>query len=226
MSVRTVQDADVQVAGGGVREPLPKLANEFQIERPDALDRIRRVVNEVGPPGKIDRRPRERFVHREEEEAVSADAFLVAERGFEGGAERDPDVFDGVMPVDFEVAVDAQLEIDERVRREKGQHMIEKADSGRNFRRAGSVEVDFQPNLRFLGVALDRRRSRHFTFSYFISDSILFFRRRFNFATLCRNAPRRFLFIGVFRSEIERAGLSPSKSLAPVEPPVEPFRSR
>jgi hypothetical protein len=104
--------------------------------------------------------------------------------------------------------------------------MIEKADSGRNFRRAGSVEVDFQPNLRFLGVALDRRRSRHFTFSYFISDSILFFRRRFNFATLRRNAPRRFLFIGVFRSEIERAGRSPSKLLASVEPPVEPFRSR
>ena len=82
--------------------------------------------------------------------------------------------------------------------------MIEKADSGRNFRRAGSVEVDFQSNLGFLGVALDRRRSRHFTFSYCNYVSILFSRRRFPI----RDAPPKPV-------SDSRARRSPSQAIIP-----------
>ena len=54
-------------------------------------------------------RDAERLVHRHDEVAGAVDAAAVAERGRHRLAERDADVFDGVVLVDVEVAGRAQL---------------------------------------------------------------------------------------------------------------------
>ena len=58
-------------------------------------------------PAEIDGGDGERFVHRHDEIAGAVDALLVAERAIDSLAERDADVFDGVVLVDVEVALAA-----------------------------------------------------------------------------------------------------------------------
>ena len=56
------------------------------------------------PAAQIDRRDRERFVHRHHEVAGAVDALAVAERLGHRLAERDAEILDGVVLVDVEIA--------------------------------------------------------------------------------------------------------------------------
>lgn len=46
-----------------------------------------------------------------------------------------------------------RADVDERVARELFQHMIEKADAGRDFGDAGAAEIDLDIDIGFLGLA-------------------------------------------------------------------------
>ena len=55
--------------------------------------------------------------------------------------EHDGDVLDRVVLVHPQVARAVQVEVDQRVRGERGQHVVEHADAGRDRRAAGAVEA-------------------------------------------------------------------------------------
>ena len=68
----------------------------------------------MGAAAEIDGDDANRFVHRHDEVAGAVDAAARAERGLDGFAERDPDVLDGVVLVDVEIALGAHAEIEAR----------------------------------------------------------------------------------------------------------------
>jgi hypothetical protein len=60
------------------------------------------------------------------------------------------------MGIDVQVALGLDAEVDARVARQQIEHMVEKADAGRDRRHAGAVEIDRDLDVGFLGGALDR----------------------------------------------------------------------
>ena len=97
------------------------------------------------PAAEIDRRDRQRLVHRHHEIAGAIDAALVADRREHRFAERDADVFDGVMLIDVEIAGGLHLQIEPAVARDQIEHVIEKADAGLVLEAALAVERQRRP---------------------------------------------------------------------------------
>ena len=60
---------------------------------------------------------------------ITANAFFIAKRLFEGLAQGNPDIFNRVMLVDLKVTFAGDRHIKERMAREKRQHMIKKTDT-------------------------------------------------------------------------------------------------
>ena len=77
------------------------------------------------PAAEIDRRDRERLVHRHHEVAGAVDAAAVAERLRHRLAERDAEILDGVVLVDVEIAGRLHRQVEPAVRREQLQHVVE-----------------------------------------------------------------------------------------------------
>ena len=99
---------------------------------------------------------RQRLVHRHMHIGIAGDALHVAERLLHRLAERDADVLGGVVVVDVQVALGLDRDVDARVARQQIEHVVEEADAGRNRRDAPAVEVDFDLDVGFLGLALHR----------------------------------------------------------------------
>ena len=65
---------------------------------------------------------------------IAGDALHVAERLLHRLAERDADILGGVMMVDMQVALGLDLDVDARMPRQQIEHVVEKADAGRDRR--------------------------------------------------------------------------------------------
>ena len=113
------------------------------------------VPDEERPPRKVERRPDQRVVHREVARPIAPDAALVAERLRQRPPERDADVLDGVMVVDLEVALGADVQVDHRMPRQLVEHMVEEADAGLAVVLAAAVEVDPHRQRRLGGRPAD-----------------------------------------------------------------------
>jgi hypothetical protein len=66
-----------------------------------------------------------------------------------------------MMEIDVQVALGFQRNVDQRVACELLQHVIEKADAGRDLIRARAVEIDGRLDLGLLGGAIDGGLSLH-----------------------------------------------------------------
>ena len=64
-------------------------------------------------------------------------------------AQRDSDVFDGVVLVDIEIAARDEIEIEAAVPRDLLEHVIEEANARIDARLAAAVEIQLQPDIRF-----------------------------------------------------------------------------
>ena len=62
-------------------------------------------------------------------------------------------ILDGMVLVDMQIALRPDIDIDQRMAGELFQHMVEKADAGRDFGGAGAIEIDANVNPGFLGLA-------------------------------------------------------------------------
>jgi len=99
------------------------------------------VELEVGPAGDVDDdagdgpRPGDLAV------GEADDTALVAQRLLEGLAQRDGDVLDGVVFVHHQVTLAGDGEVEQAVRRERIQHVVEEADAGVDRGVAVAVEV-------------------------------------------------------------------------------------
>ena len=155
-----VLEFHVEVCAGFVGECLKELLAEGEVEVADVpVGGMAEVGHEVWAVGEVYGDAHEGFVHREDEEAVAVHAGLVADGLLDGLPEDDADVFYGVVVVDVYVALGLDLEVENAVARKKFEHVVEERYARVDFVIAGTVEIDFEFNLGFLGVAYNFCRS-------------------------------------------------------------------
>ena len=150
-----VHGFDVDVGFGAAGEAIEEVGEEFGLEVAYEAN-LYLVVDDVGDAaGEVDGGDGEGLVHGHDEVAGAEDALLVAERLVEGLAERDADVFDGVVLVDVEVAGAGEGEVEATVAGEEFQHVVEEADAGGDLVDALAVDSELQRDLRLGGGAFD-----------------------------------------------------------------------
>ena len=86
---------------------------------------------------------------------------LVAERLGNRLADDDAGIFGGVVEIDVQIALGLERDVDQRVAGQLLQHVIEKADAGRDVVGARAVEIDGRGDLGLLGLARDRGLPLH-----------------------------------------------------------------
>src|SRR6185437_10868916 len=84
---------------------------------------------------------------------------LVAERLAQRLSERDPDILDGMVRVDVQIALRGDREIEHAVARDLIEHVIEKGDARRKRGLSGAVDVDAYVDVRLGRAARDLRAS-------------------------------------------------------------------
>lgn len=110
---------------------------------------------EKAAPAKVDNRTRERFIQRDVGDAKAADSGFIAERLRERRAQAYAHVFNGMMKIHSKIALGFQLQINERMRGEEIEHVIEEADARGNARFAAALEIERERDIRFVGSARD-----------------------------------------------------------------------
>src|SRR5260370_7766128 len=151
----TIESAQMDVGFRGLRKALEKISHQFDLEIAGAFCSDLRIQDTIGPSAKINRGSGERFVHGHQEIAGAQDAAFGAERFLYGFAEGDADVFDGMMLVHIEVATGIHAEIKRTVARNQLEHVVEEADSRGNARRSTPIEIQFQPDVHPVALALN-----------------------------------------------------------------------
>ena len=160
MGVAAVEHFEVQIGGGVVGESAQKLFEQGVGKMVLCNGRWGAEVDE-GATAEIDDGAGERFVHGNVSVSVSSDAFSVAEGFGEGLSEGDSGVFDGVMKVDFDIAVCFDGEIGEAVFSEQVEHVVQKRDSGGDLGVARAIDLEGEGDAGFCGVTLDFSGAGH-----------------------------------------------------------------
>ena len=153
--VRAVQRLGVQCDARIGREGLEPLLHQFGVESADLVPHKLGLEHQKWTAGDVDRNAGQCLVHRDMNIGVARDALHVAERLLKRLAQRNPDIFGGVVMIDVQVALGPDRHIDARMPREEIEHMVEKSDSGRDRCAAGPIEIDFNLDISFLGLALN-----------------------------------------------------------------------
>src|SRR5262245_9698408 len=156
MIVGAVKRGDVQRHAAVHREVLEPLLHELGVEAAYLVAHELGLEHQERPAGNVDRDARERLIHRHMDVGVARDALHVPERLLHCLTECDADVLRGVMMIDVQVALSLDREVDAGMARQKLEHVIEEADPRRGRRRTGTVKVDRDLHVAFLGATLDR----------------------------------------------------------------------
>src|SRR5439155_9686619 len=98
----------------------------------------------------------QRLVERDHGMPIPLDADAFAQRLRYRLADDIAGVLGGVVKIDVEVAFGMQRDVDEAVLCQLIEHVVEKADAGRDLGRTAAVEIDPALDPRLFGVALDR----------------------------------------------------------------------
>ena len=109
--------------------------------------------HEEGTTRNIERHARKRLVHGGIGAAVPANAAAIAQSLGNRLAQRNRAVLGRVVLIDMQIASHLHGNVDQRVTRKLFDHMIEEADPGGNVISPHPVEVHFDENVRFLGLA-------------------------------------------------------------------------
>src|SRR5260370_34579681 len=112
-----------------LRKALKKIFHEFHLEITDSFCGDLRLYNAVRPTAKVHGSGAKRFVHGHQKIARAQYAALGAEGLQHRLAERDADVFDGVMLVHVEVAPRVQDKIKRAVPRNQLEHVVKETNS-------------------------------------------------------------------------------------------------
>ena len=156
--------ADLEVQGGAQRfsQGTEKMFHHLGRQLADAVAREFAIKAERSTPGQVERDPRLALVHRQQE-AITPDTVLVAERLAQGRAETDGDVFHRMVLIDLEIPVTAEPETEAAVLGDLLEHVIEKADAGRYGRVARRIEIDCRLDASLAGVSHDACRTLRVT---------------------------------------------------------------
>lgn len=144
-----------QVKGNAriAHESGEELVAELGVEGADLLGADWHVPEELAATRAVDGGHDERLVERDHDGAEAANSALVSKGLAQGLAHDDARVLDGVVIVDVGVSLDAQRQVDERVSRERGEHVVKEAHAGLDVGDTGAVEVDRKPDVRLFGGA-------------------------------------------------------------------------
>src|SRR5262245_14789489 len=166
------------------REAIEKVVYEFGLQVANLWRLHLQVHDGVRASTQIDGGDGERLVHWHHEVAGAIDALPVAERFQQRVAERDADIFNGVVLIDVEIALRLQREIEAAVPREQLQHVIEEADAGADG--VASLAVNGQPPFdpRLRGSPIECCRALHRASFAAITDS-----RASTAALVCSRTP-------------------------------------
>src|SRR6478672_3249393 len=156
MVVGAIERGDMQRHAAVHGECLEPFLHQLGVEGADLVAPELGLEHQERPAGNIERDAGQRLVHGHVNVGITGDALHVAQRLLHRLAERDADVLGGVVVIDVEIALGLDGQIDTRMARQQVEHVVEEADSGRNRRRTGPVEVDCNLDVGFLGGALDR----------------------------------------------------------------------
>src|SRR5690606_14994048 len=162
MVVVAVQGLDVCRYACIVYEGLKPLANELGIVVADLWRAERYPPYEIGSSGYVDRRARQRIVHRQQRARVPPDPGLVGEGLAKRLADGDPRVLSRMMHVDMEVTLRPDIQVDQRMARQLLEHVVEKADPGLHLVSAGAVEIYGNRYFGFARLAFNGSRSHDF----------------------------------------------------------------
>ena len=160
MRVAAVEHFEVEVGSGVVGESAQELF-EQRVWKMVLRDGCWGAEVDEGATAEIDDGAGKCFVHGNVSVSVSSDAFSVAEGFGEGLSEGNSGVFDGVMKVDFDIAVCFDGEIGEAVFSEQGEHVVQKRDSGGDLGVARPIDLEGEGDAGFCGVTLDFSGSGH-----------------------------------------------------------------
>jgi hypothetical protein len=127
---------------------------------------VQPTPHQVRTSAQIDNAPREAFIHRHirfsgkriarvESGSVSADAFFVAERLPKSRSQDQPAIFDGVMRIDFQVALATQPQVHDRMFGEEHQHVVQERNARFHGCLSDAIQIERQRNPR-----LTRRASK------------------------------------------------------------------
>src|SRR3954469_4526772 len=152
-----VEHLHVDVGARPLREALEEVLHQLCLQIPDEARLHAQVDDRVRASGEIDRGDGERLVHRHHEIAGAIEPSARPERRRHGFAERDAHVLDGVMLIDVEISSRLQRQVERAMTSEEFQHVVEKANAGRDIVAPASFERQLQADRRFAGVALDYR---------------------------------------------------------------------
>jgi hypothetical protein len=114
-------------------EPFKKIGDQFRLQVTHEAGTHLGVDGERGASTEVYGGDGEGFVHGHEKVPGAQNAALVAKSTVESFTERDANVFDSVVLIDVEVTIALEFEIEGSVACKQFQHVIEKANAGRNF---------------------------------------------------------------------------------------------
>ena len=162
VDVAAVMEADVQVHTGMVHNGLKEVLSQSGVEVLElVLLRQSHLVCQIGPAGQVHHHLGQGLVHGHGHVPVSADAFAVAEGLLEGLAESYAEVFDRMVVVDLRISLGLESEVEKAVLRNVREHVVHERHGGLDVIDARSVEVQGNFNVRFFGLAFDRRFASH-----------------------------------------------------------------
>ena len=159
MGVLACQLADVQRDAGVGGEGDEELLRQCGIEGAHHHRGNFGVPVQLTAPRDVHGRHDERLVHGHGDVAEATDAALVAERLRERLPHDDASVLHRMMAVHLKVALAANLQIEQAVAPERGEHVIEKPDARLHVRGARAVKVDGQVDVGLLRGARDVRNA-------------------------------------------------------------------
>ena len=161
VAVFAINQAGVEVHFALNTDGMPEFFDKFGIKVADFGGWKRNIPDEVRSSREIDSDLGQCFVHGKGHVSVSIEAFFIAQGTVNGLAQADSDIFGGVVAVDMNIAIAVNMEVDEAVLGEKGQHVIQKAEAGCDVGFARAIEIDGEFDFGFGCVALDLMGSRH-----------------------------------------------------------------
>src|SRR4051812_17018459 len=128
------------------RKPFEEVVDEFGLQIADPRRLYTEIDDSVRPTAKVDRRDRQRLVHRHDEIAGAVDPAPIAQGFRDRFSERDAEVFDGMVLIDVEIALRVDGQIEAAVPREQLEHVVQKPDTGPDLVLTAAIERDPQRN--------------------------------------------------------------------------------
>lgn len=138
-----------------IDESLKKFTNQIQIERAGRGTHKWNLKFQIRASREIDHDSGQGFIKRNVSMAVTADTALVADGLCQSLSDGDTDILNRVMGVDLQIAISLDFEVDQTMSGDLVQHVIEKWDAGREFLPAGAVQIDNDPDFRFIRIPDD-----------------------------------------------------------------------